>query len=193
MIVISLRQAKDQGLTRYFTGAPCKHGHVAERLVSTRGCLVCGNERLQAYKEKNREAFLEKKRSTQARYVAENPEKIMAIRRATMSKHRIARNAEKAAWRRRNKAKVLALTRKRQLAKIQRTPKWLTDDDLWMMTQAYELASSRTAMFGFQWHVDHVLPLQGKSVSGLHVPLNLQVIPGCENSRKGNRLEADHG
>jgi hypothetical protein len=57
-----------------------------------------------------------------------------------------------------------------------------------MIEQAYDLAALRTKMFGVAWHVDHVIPLCGKKVSGLHVPYNLQVILGSENCRKGNRV-----
>jgi hypothetical protein len=60
--------------------------------------------------------------------------------------------------------------------------------DLWMMEQAYDIASLRSEMLGFSWHVDHIYPLQGKTVSGLHTPLNLQVIPWSANIRKANRL-----
>jgi len=88
-----------------------------------------------------------------------------------------------------NKYAVNARTRRRQAAKLQRTPKWLTDDDYWMIEQAYELAALRTHMFGFDWHVDHILPLQGKTVSGLHVPINLQVITAKQNYTKSNKLE----
>ena len=90
-----------------------------------------------------------------------------------------------------NKPLVNARTRNRQLAKLQRTPKWLTVDDNWMIEQAYELAELRTKMFGFAWHVDHVIPLQGKNVSGLHVPTNLQVIPAILNMAKNNRYEVN--
>jgi hypothetical protein len=88
-----------------------------------------------------------------------------------------------------NKHKINAKTRKRQAAKIQRTPKWLTQNDLWMIEEAYELAALRTKLFGFPWEVDHVLPLQGKVVSGLHTPYNLQVIPAKQNRSKANRME----
>jgi hypothetical protein len=187
--VVSLSQAKAKGVTRYFTGVACKHGHVAERLVSSRACTMCMQEKLAAYRIKNRSTLLEKKRIAQKLYTACNPEKIVATRKATMAKHRKARNAEKAAWARKNAGRVLAWTRQRQLAKIQRTPAWLTEDDYWVIEQAYELAQLRTRLFGFPWHVDHALPLRGETVSGLHVPTNLRVIPGAENSKKGNRME----
>ena len=188
MQIVSLSQAKTDGVTRYFTGVACKHGHVAERLVSNRLCITCAHIKLAAYKEANRPALLEKKRVAQKKYVACNPEKVKVTVKTTMAKNRVARNAEKAAWARRNSGRVLAWTRQRQLAKVQRTPSWLVADDYWLMEQAYELAQLRTNIFGFPWHVDHTIPLRGRTVSGLHVPTNLQVIPGAENSRKGNRM-----
>jgi hypothetical protein len=73
--------------------------------------------------------------------------------------------------------------------KLLRTPKWLTEDDFWMIKEAYHLASLRTKMLGFQWHVDHIVPLQGDNVCGLHVPKNLQVIPAAQNITKHNKFE----
>lgn len=78
---------------------------------------------------------------------------------------------------------------KRRSAKLQRTPAWLSSDDMWFIREAYELAQLRTRQFGFAWHVDHIFPLQGKFVSGLHVPSNLQVIPGRDNIAKNNAFE----
>ena len=86
-----------------------------------------------------------------------------------------------------NPVKYAAAAAKHRAVKLQRTPAWLDEDFLWMIEQAYELSALRTKLFGFAWHVDHVIPLQGKYVSGLHVPTNLQVIPATENLRKANK------
>ena len=80
-------------------------------------------------------------------------------------------------------------TAKRKAAKLDRTPLWLTEDDLWVINEIYELAAIRTGLYGFSWHVDHIIPLQGRLVSGLHVPSNMQVIPATENHRKNNKYK----
>ena len=188
MEVISRKKAKELGRTRFYTGVPCNYGHIDERLVSSRGCIVCTRIKLAAYRIKNRDILLAKKRKAQNEYRLKYPDRIKATAKASTHKHRIVRNAEKAAWARKNRGRVLAWCRKRQLDKVQRTPAWLTSEDLWLIEQFYELAATRTKVTGIQWHVDHKLPLRGKTVSGLHVPDNLQVILGSENSRKGNRM-----
>lgn len=77
---------------------------------------------------------------------------------------------------------------KRRAAKEKRTPGWLLDDDLWLMREVYSLRALRDRVTGIKWHVDHVVPLRGKHVCGLHVPENLQVIPATLNLAKGNKL-----
>jgi hypothetical protein len=97
----------------------------------------------------------------------------------------------RAKWRKANLGHVNSLTAARRKHTKQRTPVWVGLEELWLIKEVYELAALRTKMFGFAWHVDHIIPLQGEIVSGLHVPNNLQVIPGVENSRKRNRYTVE--
>lgn len=53
--------------------------------------------------------------------------------------------------------------------------------------EAHDLRKKRNQLTGFDWHVDHILPLKGKTVSGLHIWSNLQVIPKIINLKKGNK------
>jgi len=60
---------------------------------------------------------------------------------------------------------------------------------MWMIEEAYELAKLRTKLFGVRWEVDHIVPLRGNKVSGLHVPWNLRVVTYKENRVKSNSYE----
>ena len=86
-----------------------------------------------------------------------------------------------------NPGKINAWSVANAAKRAKRLPKWLTDDDKWMLAEAYALAKLRTKMFGFEWEVDHIIPLQGKRVSGLHVPTNVQVVPKVVNRAKQNK------
>lgn len=96
-------------------------------------------------------------------------------------------SAIKAAYKKDNPGKINALKAKRKAAKLQRTPKWLTSLHLEHIEMFYASAAALTKEFGISMQVDHIVPLQGKNVSGLHVPWNLQVITAQENAYKGNR------
>ena len=90
-------------------------------------------------------------------------------------------------WNKKNPHRHLARTRKRQAAKLQRTPNWLSTFQLKQMADTYAIAAKLTGITGELYHVDHIVPLQGKKVSGLHVPWNLQVIPAKDNLAKSNK------
>lgn len=78
----------------------------------------------------------------------------------------------------------------RELIK-QQTPTWLTENDKWMVELVYETAKERTKKYGIQFQVDHIVPLNGETVSGLRCPTNLQVIPWYGNLAKSNRYERE--
>lgn len=88
-----------------------------------------------------------------------------------------------------NRGKVNSIAAKRRASKKDRTPSWLTKDHLTQIEELYWLAKDLKAVSGEEYHVDHIVPLQGNNVSGLHVPWNLQILPRDLNISKGNLLE----
>ena len=78
---------------------------------------------------------------------------------------------------------------KRRAARLQRTPAWITDFDKLKIKCVHSIAAMLTRENKEPWHVDHIIPLQGEFVSGLHVPSNLQVMRGVDNASKRNAFE----
>ena len=89
-------------------------------------------------------------------------------------------------WNKDHPGLIRSLIAKRRAALLQRTPRWLTAEDYRIIRGQYEMAALMTKLVGVPYHVDHIVPLQGENVSGLHVAANLRVIRGSENMKKGN-------
>lgn len=77
----------------------------------------------------------------------------------------------------------------RQSRKCKATPSWLSEKQTEFMEDFYWLAKDLTAVSGEDYHVDHIVPLKGKNVCGLHVPWNLQILPADINLSKGNKYD----
>jgi len=94
-------------------------------------------------------------------------------------------------WIQENKGLSLAKGRLKEIKKMpgKRVPDWLTKDYILAMKCIYQVAAMRNANSDIKWSVDHIIPLNGKTVCGLHVPSNLQVIPLKENRAKYNHYE----
>ena len=89
-------------------------------------------------------------------------------------------------WRRQNAPKVRAALAQRKAALLRRTPGWADFKEIELI---YEHCDYLSRLTGTPHNVDHIYPLQGKNVSGLHVHQNLQILTQQENFRKGNRYD----
>ena len=149
-------------------------------------------------------ADLDRKKLLDREYYLKNKDKIKARTKLWRKNNPEKKRLANAAYKKRNKAKVNnntkkykaknpgvtnANTAKRRAALLQRTPKWLNKEQLKAIQKVYILASEITKNTGVEMHVDHIIPLQGKIISGLHVPWNLQIIPGRLNEAKGNKIK----
>lgn len=103
------------------------------------------------------------------------------------------KNAYGKKWRTENPHKNISKAEQYRAAQLMRVPSWSTEEDQWVFEEAALLAKLREKMLGGKWHVDHLYPLQGKLVSGLHVMDNLQVVPASFNLRKLNRYNPTVG
>jgi hypothetical protein len=132
------------------------------------------------YYAKNRDAILKKT----AEYKAANKDAVRERNRAYRRANLGVFVQHSRRWQQRNPAVVTALVARRKARLLRATPAWA---NTFFIEEAYDLAQRRTQATGFEWHVDHVIPLQGKTVCGLHVESNLRVVPAAVNHSKGNR------
>ena len=83
-----------------------------------------------------------------------------------------------------------AVEAERHATKLNASPPWLTQEHRDQIAALYLEARTKGIQTGAPHNVDHIIPLRGESVTGLHVPWNLRVIPAHENRRKSNLYEA---
>ena len=86
-----------------------------------------------------------------------------------------------------NKPHYAERTARRKASKLQATPHWLSEKQLEEIAYIYNLRSEMNFLSDYEYHVDHIIPLQGENVCGLHVPWNLQLLPKEINLAKSNR------
>lgn len=180
-------------------------------------CRVCDNERKVAWAKANPQKI----KAIRRRYIEKDTAafKAAALARAAAYRSRHAERVRQrnfaaywanpkpkraAALRSREKNLAAARQRDRDWAKSnpalnrakaarcrRQRPPCLTKEDLRSIAFAYQCCVMWSSATGVLHHVDHVIPLRGKLVSGLHVPWNLRILPAKENLKKGNRLDSE--
>ncbi len=178
----SKREALAAG-SRYFMPAePCANGHLSPRAayINRSRCVECkraGSRRAKAksyqkdtarHREESRIAQAAK-RASGTDWGTRNPEAFAAM---------------KSAWKRNNRDKVRASAIRRKAVLLRAQPSWLTESHRAQIAEFYRLAVDMTETTGIPHEVDHIFPLQGKVVCGLHVPWNLRVITAEKNNRR---------
>ena len=151
-------QTKDKSLFK--KDSRLKSGYVSR-------CKDCTNE---IEKERKRLGPKPTAEDYRVRYAKDKERRIAAVRK----------------WQKANPDKANSISANRRARKLQATPDWLSKDDLALIDWTYHCAKVAESKFGESYHVDHIVPLQGKDVCGLHVPWNLQVITAKENLSKSN-------
>lgn len=142
-------------------------------------CLDCYNQTRRLYYQKNKEKFKE----WQKIWALQNPEKLAESRKTWIKENPEKNKLSKERYRKTHLGKIASKTARYEARKIHASPSWANN---FFIEEVYLLAALRTKISGFPWQVDHIIPLQGKQVCGLHVENNLQVIPAIENQKKNN-------
>jgi 5-methylcytosine-specific restriction endonuclease McrA len=182
-------EAKAAGAKYYFTGAPCKHGHIAPR--KTKGscveCLKVEWEKANITRAEYFRAYNESDAGKQAkrRYYETNKEQVIARANARPVEER-TRHREK--YKKQNPDLYKALNSVRKRRHKNATPPWVTQEQKEAIKGLYLHAMRLTKITGERYVVDHIIPLINPNVCGLHVPWNLRVITQEQNLLKSNKL-----
>lgn len=172
-------------------------------------CKICRKASRSVYYEKNKISILESRK----KYAEENKDKILRYReskkeerllhgreyykinmddrKAYRERNRVKIKLQKRIYRASNRSKFNAKSAKRRASKLKATPNWLTKEEFIEIEELYEIAQAFKLYTGQEYHVDHIVPLQGENVCGLHVPWNLQILEASENLSKHNKLLED--
>lgn len=195
-----------------YVGSDCPKNHGGERYVSSGCCVRCHRQHGAAfyaehpeYHDAARKKYRAQNPGRENELVcaarAQNPEKFRAksrriymanaehyrqYKRDYYSKNREQERARHDEWARNNRPYMVAKQGLRRAAFLRRIAKWA---DNAAIKEFYRRADELTLLTGIKHAVDHIIPLQGELVSGLHVENNLQVLTLAANSAKSNRYE----
>lgn len=124
-------------------------------------------------------------------YYQKNKEKRKRQTSIWAKENRDKKNLSHKKWRLANLEKDAAARAEKRARKLKATPLWVDEDEKFLISEVYALAKLRTKATGVQWEVDHIVPLQGTIVCGLHTLVNLQLLPKSLNCKKHNHWDVE--
>lgn len=145
-------------------------------------CKSCDKARGKEYYQKHRDQVLDRTKA----YGKENRHVTRKASRKHYCENRERNIQRKLDWCKNNPEKAAATAAEYRARKSKATPTWLSEEHRKQILQIYAHAKECEMLTGDKYHVDHIVPLKGKNVSGLHVPWNLQVLPADINIKKSN-------
>ena len=148
-------------------------------------CKECERARGRKKYEKNRDKIL----AHQKKHREDNRDKYLARERKYYEENRDKHLASNKKYREDNPEKFAASAAKRRAAKLERIPSWSNKADLKAIRKIYARCKKINKLTGIEHQVDHVIPLQGENVSGLHHSTNLAIIPAALNKSKNNNWD----
>lgn len=175
--------------------------HEEEIKIRAKAFRKENGERLRAEEKLQRAANPGARKEYKVNYYKENKENIAAYQREYLEENKEIVSAKKAEYYKANKEhintrnkkyrennpdKINSFTAARRSAKLQSTPIYANME---LIEAFYREASRLTKETGIPHHVDHIIPLKGKLVSGLHVETNLQILTASENCAKNNHFD----
>ena len=170
------------------TSAAWREAHRAETREKKRLKRLENLEAMRAKDKTYRETHPDQIRSTKAAYRATSMDKERASYKRWYERNKEKRSQQHLKWARANPGIANAITMRRWAAKLNATPAWA---DREAIEAIYVEAARLTRETGIKYEVDHIFPLQGRTVCGLHVSWNLQILTKIENIRKHNRFPVE--
>jgi len=145
-------------------------------------------EKFKANQKRSKDKNREKIRKDGLDYYYKTRERQLALGKKRRDANPEKERARGRKFRQENKGSVNNRCARRRSKKAKATPIWSTKEDSLKIKTFYDEAARLTKETGIKHDVDHILPINGETISGLHVHWNLQILPRNLNIRKGNRI-----